>query len=99
MNNIRHDVGFRHLLQFNTIRKQVVALAVRSDGFVFLVTTGAEGLRIWAGCKHNKTFAEYRRHVRNYALYNGRRRGNAKAKETLAILAALEATAKAKWSS
>lgn len=69
-----------------------LAIAVRSDGYVFVLRRDAGGkLRIHAGCRNGWLLGQYKRHAR-------RCHTRGKLKETLAIIAALEATAKAKWS-
>lgn len=69
-----------------------LAVAVRSDGYVFVLRRDADGkLLIYAGCRDGWPLGQYKRYARRY-------HGRCKLKETLAIIAALEATAKAKWS-
>jgi len=75
---------------------QVLSVATRSDGFVFLlVKSGPRMIRVKAGCR-DFTIEQYRKHTRTYARNNHKRYGYppgfaaAKKKETLAILALFE---------
>jgi hypothetical protein len=78
---------------------KVLQVVQRSDGYLFfLYVNKHRKLQVRAGCHDYWTIAQYRRHVgRAYNGLSPRKRAG-KMKETLAILAMFEATAKAKWS-
>lgn len=96
------DKHAERLKNFTAGSWEVLAFATRSDGYMFYAVRHRDVdthlLRVFAGCRKNYSFGAFRTHTSRYARFEGARCGTAKRKETLAILAALEATAKAKWS-
>jgi hypothetical protein len=77
---------FGRLSELRNNGHKILAIATRSDGYVFYLTERQHyGVRVIAGCR-NFTIGQYRRHVTHqlkHARYNYHAR---KARETRAIL-------------
>ena len=76
---------FTRLTELNANGRKILAVATRSDGFVFFLVVIDGEPRVLAGCR-NFTIGQYRRHVAHqlkHAKYNYNAR---KARETRAIL-------------